>query len=247
MWRRTYQEPSIENVTIDRCDQNGDLNDDGKYFRATFDWALGENTEGAVKQVSIAYKLTTSTSWSNNIVTASGTSGSVDKIIGFGLLSTENTYDICITVSDNTGSTEYYGTLPATKYIIDFSPQGGVGFGRPAPAEQTVSFNVPMVIDGIDMFFKSGFYNLFDDMQQIDKNLSKILSSPFLDKKEYSKQIMEYTDKNFSRSYNTETVYPILMKYGLFPPEKIDSRIQELESNLERNSIQNDGDYGYYS
>ena len=95
--------------------------------------------------------------------------------------------------------------------------------------------------------FKSGFYNLFDDMPQIDKNLSKILSSPFLDKKEYSKQIMEYADKNFSRSYNTETVYPILMKYGLLPPEKIDSRIQELESNLERNSIQNDSDYGYYS
>ena len=84
-------------------------------------------------------------------------------------------------------------------------------------------------------------------MPQIDKNLRKILSSPFLDKKEYSKQIMEYADKNLSRSYNTETVYLILMKYGLLPPEKIDSRIQELESNLERNSIQNDSDYGYYS
>ena len=163
MWRRTYQEPSIENVTIDRCNQNGDLNDDGKYFRATFDWALGENTEGAVKQVSIAYKLTTSTSWSNNIVTASGTSGSVDKIIGFGLLSTENTYDIRITVSDNTGSTEYYGTLPATKYIIDFSPQGGVGFGRPAPAEQTVSFNCPVVFDGTELYMTNGSSIYFED------------------------------------------------------------------------------------
>ena len=46
---------------------------------------------------------------------------------------------------------------------MDFSPQGGVGFGRPAPAEQTVSFNVPVVIDGIDMFFKSGFGMYFQD------------------------------------------------------------------------------------
>lgn len=166
MWRQAYEKPSIENVKVDRCNSDGVLNDDGTYFTISFDWKIDAENSGGLKSIQVSYKLSTNTTWTNYPITSSGTSGSVtNKVYGLGLLSTENPYDVKVTVTDNKNSSEYIALLPATKYIIDFSPQGGVGFGRPAPAEQTVSFNVPMVIDGINMFFKSGFGMYFQDTE----------------------------------------------------------------------------------
>ena len=163
IWELAYTAPVISNVQIDRSDSDGTLNDDGKYGKVSFDWQLDTANSGGVQSIKIQYKKTSGGSYINLTETASGTSGSVSRVFGSGVLEVDSTYDVLITVSDAKGSSQYHGTLAATKYIMDFSPQGGVGFGRPAPAEQTVSFNVPMVIDGIDMFFKSGFGMYFQD------------------------------------------------------------------------------------
>ena len=158
IWELAYTAPVIFNVKIDRSDSDGTLNDDGKYGKVSFDWQLDTQNSGGIKSIKIQYKKTSSTgSYINLTETASGTSGSVTRVFGSGVLDVDSAYDVLITVTDQKGSSQYHGIMSATKYIMDFSPQGGVGFGRPAPAEQTVSFNVPMVIDGIDMFFKSGF------------------------------------------------------------------------------------------
>mgnify|MGYP005796746385 CR=1 FL=1 len=163
IWELAYTAPVISNVQIDRSDSDGTLNDDGKYGKVSFDWQLDTSNSGGVQSIKIQYKKTSGGSYINLTETASGTSGSVSRVFGSGVLDVDSTYDVLITVSDAKGSSQYHGTLAATKYIMDFSPQGGVGFGRPAPAEQTVSFNVPVVIDGMDMFFKSGFGMYFQD------------------------------------------------------------------------------------
>ena len=163
IWELAYTAPVISNVQIDRSDSDGTLNDDGKYGKVSFDWQLDTANSGGVQSIKIQYKKTSGGSYINLTETASGTSGSVSRVFGSGVLDVDSTYDVLITVSDAKRSSQYHGTLAATKYIMDFSPQGGVGFGRPAPAEQTVSFNVPVVIDGIDMFFKSGFGMYFQD------------------------------------------------------------------------------------
>lgn len=94
--------------------------------------------------------------------------------------------------------------------------------------------------------FESNIGEIFGYAPYNENLLSKILSSPFLDKDEYSKQVLEFAKKNFSRSYTTETIYPALMKYDMLPTEIIDDRIKELENNLERNAVNNDSGYGYY-
>ena len=94
--------------------------------------------------------------------------------------------------------------------------------------------------------FESNIGEIFGYAAYNENLLSKILSSPFLNKDEYSKQVLEFAKKNFSRSYTTETIYPALMKYGMLPTEIIDDRIKELENNLERNAVNNDSGYGYY-
>lgn len=166
IWELAYTAPVISNVKIDRSDSDGTLNDDGKYGKVSFDWQLDTENSGGIKSIKIQYKKTSSTgSYINLTETASGTSGSVTRVFGSGVLDVDSAYDVLITVTDQKGSSQYHDIMSATKYIMDFSPQGGVGFGRPAPAEQTVSFNVPMVIDGIDMFFKSGFGMYFQDTE----------------------------------------------------------------------------------
>lgn len=95
--------------------------------------------------------------------------------------------------------------------------------------------------------FESDIGKIFESSEHINKRLSKILASPFLNKDEYSKQVLEFAKKNFSKSYTTETIYPALMKYDMLPTEIIDDRIKELEVNLEQDAVNNDSGYGYYS
>lgn len=136
MWRRAYNPPVIENVKIDRSTSLGTITDEGDMAAVSFDWRLDENS-GGLESIKVGYRREGG-SWFDSTVTASGMSGHVEKKTVGLMLSTENSYEIRILVTDDKGSTEYIGTLPATKYIIDFSPEGGIGFGKPAPDDQTI-------------------------------------------------------------------------------------------------------------
>lgn len=136
MWRRAYNPPVIENVKIDRSTSLGTITDKGDMAAVSFDWRLDENS-GGLESIKVGYRREGG-SWFDSTVTASGMSGHVEKKTVGLMLSTENSYEIRILVTDDKGSTEYIGTLPATKYIIDFSPEGGIGFGKPAPDDQTI-------------------------------------------------------------------------------------------------------------
>ena len=136
MWRRAYNPPVIENVKIDRSTSLGSITDEGDMAAVSFDWRLDENS-GGLESIKVGYRREGG-SWFDSTVTASGMSGHVEKKTVGLMLSTENSYEIRILVTDDKGSTEYIGTLPATKYIIDFSPEGGIGFGKPAPDDQTI-------------------------------------------------------------------------------------------------------------
>ena len=136
MWRLAYNPPVIENVKIDRSTSLGTITDEGDMAAVSFDWRLDENS-GGLESIKVGYRREGG-SWFDSTVTASGMSGHVEKKTVGLMLSTENSYEIRILVTDDKGSTEYIGTLPATKYIIDFSPEGGIGFGKPAPDDQTI-------------------------------------------------------------------------------------------------------------
>lgn len=136
MWRLAYNPPVIENVKIDRSTSLGTITDEGDMAAVSFDWRLDENS-GGLESIKVGYRREGG-SWFDSTVTASGMSGHVEKKTVGLMLSTENSYEIRILVTDDKGSTEYIGTLPATKYIIDFSPEGGIGLGKPAPDDQTI-------------------------------------------------------------------------------------------------------------
>ena len=129
IWSLAYVEPIIEITSLDRCTSSGTYTDDGTYAKIIFNWS----TEYSVSSMTVEYKLSTSSSWiSGGSISASGTSGTSQKIFG-GSLDSESQYDVKITVTDSNGSSIAIKTLGAMTFEIDFlSGGGGVSIGKPA-------------------------------------------------------------------------------------------------------------------
>lgn len=132
VWELAYTKPRITGVSVARCDVNGTVSDTGTYALVKFNWA----TDKTVSSVKIAWESTSTT------VSATGTSGSVSKVIGAGELSAEKTYTITITVTDSLGNTSVTNTLNGTMFVVDFINGGdGVSFGKPAELHNYADFN----------------------------------------------------------------------------------------------------------
>lgn len=137
VWSLAYQKPRIVNVTTVRCDSVGYADDEGQNGLVSFDWEC----DRTVSSIVIKYKLTSDTAWTSETVTASGTSGTVSHVTGGGSLSTENTYDIHITVSDSGGSSYVISSLTSMKFVIDILAGGkGIAFNKTAELEGVADF-----------------------------------------------------------------------------------------------------------
>lgn len=138
IWSSTYVKPSISSVSADRCDSAGAVDDNGTYAIVKFNWS----TSITVKSVKIEWKEESSsvTTWSSTNISATGTSGSVSKVVG-GSLATETSYSIRVTVTDNTDSSERYISISGSVFPIDILGCGpnykqGVAIGKPAENEE---------------------------------------------------------------------------------------------------------------
>lgn len=137
VWEIAYIKPRISNLSIIRCDSTGTANDEGQNGLIGFDWEC----DLAVKSITIKWKLPSATTWSSTSVSVSGTSGTVNHVIGSNALSNESSYDIHITVSDSSGSSYATGTLTSMKFVIDVLNGGkGIAFGKTAELEDTAEF-----------------------------------------------------------------------------------------------------------
>lgn len=130
-------------------EESGTVSDAGTYFQTSFDWA----TDEALQSITVKYKPSTSSTWTTNTISDSGTSGSVSKL--FGPISVENGYDIQVTVADASGSTTVTGFVPGKAYTIDCKRGGkGVAFGKPAETEDLfevdwdAQFNKTLKVNG---------------------------------------------------------------------------------------------------
>lgn len=136
VWELSYVKPKISSFTAGRCDSAGTANDEGTYGLVKFNWT----TTYSVSKVLIEWESGSGGSGSKTI-TASGTSGSVNTIIGDGTLTTEATYTIRVTVSDSGGSAYATKSISGLKFVIDVRNGGtGVAFGKPAEKSDYADF-----------------------------------------------------------------------------------------------------------
>lgn len=137
VWELAYIKPRIANVSTVRCNSSGTADDEGQNGLVSFDWECNK----AVSSIVIKWKLSSATSWSSTTVSVTGTSGTVNHVVGSNALSTESAYDIHITVSDSGGSSYAISSLSSMKFVIDALAGGkGIAFGKTAELENVAEF-----------------------------------------------------------------------------------------------------------
>lgn len=139
VWELAYVKPRITGLSVDRCDSEGLLDDEGSYALVEFNWA----TDQTCKSILIEYKMTSDSEWTKaTTLTSSTTSDIVSVIIGDGTLDVDHTYDVRVTVTDANGSTARPALLAGVNYIIDILAEGkGIAFNKPAELEGVADFN----------------------------------------------------------------------------------------------------------
>ena len=137
VWELAYTYPRASMLVITRCDSSGTASEDGTYFKISFDWA----TDKTISSITVKWKGSPDTDWTSSTISASGTSGSVNKILGSGSILVDSAYRIKLTISDSQGSTDYNRTLPGKVYLIDFL-SGGKGAAIGKAAETTGMLDV---------------------------------------------------------------------------------------------------------
>lgn len=149
IWEIAYIPPTITNISVDRCYSSGEIADDGTYLKVSFNYQLDSVYSGGMDYIQLGYKLSSAASYANlSTYTPSAMSGSFSQIIGSGLIETEYAYDIQIIVKDQKGSSTIVRSVAPLSYIIDFSPEGGVAIGKPAPSDKSFEIDVPTTFDG---------------------------------------------------------------------------------------------------
>lgn len=140
VWVLAYTAPRISNLSVNRCDSNGTASDEGTYFKIGFSWATDKEITG----IGVQWQMSSASSRASSSISASGTNGTVQSILGGGEISTEYTYDVTLTVSDAAGSSTISRVLPSLAYAIDFRAGGkGVSFGKPADVDNLFDVNFP--------------------------------------------------------------------------------------------------------
>ena len=136
VWELSYEKPRITNASVSRCSVTGVVTSKGKNALISFSWACDKT----VSSITVSYKLSSGTSWTDTSVTASGTSGNVSGlVVGSDGLDVDSTYDIRITVADSGGSSQLTYILLGTQFIIDILNGGkGVCIGGEATVENAL-------------------------------------------------------------------------------------------------------------
>ena len=139
VWELAYKKPRITYVSTARCDSDGSFNDEGSNGLISFAWECDKT----VTSIVIKWKLTTDNKWASSNVSASGTGGVVNHIIGYDGLDVEKTYDIQIVVSDGSGSSYAIATISSMVFVIDAKAGGkGVAFGKTAELDGVAEFEL---------------------------------------------------------------------------------------------------------
>ena len=146
VWELAYSKPSITSVSIERCDANGNDDDEGGYAKVNFDWSVftssssryyGGNTypyaDNTISSASVTVGTFTET------FTASDT---LPIIVGDGSFSTDAQYDASISITDSQSivsshTTTVTGTLATSFFPMDFNADGtAMGIFMPAPDDE---------------------------------------------------------------------------------------------------------------
>lgn len=155
VWQIAYTKPRITNLTAGRCNSAGTLTDSGRYIKVAFKWASDKTIAAASSYIQWhCGELNGSMERQYLTGKISGMSGSVSIVVGANAINTDYSWDITVYLQDASGNNQSSTTVGTAKYIIDFSPKGGVAIGAAAQNSERFDVEVPMYI-GRPMYSES--------------------------------------------------------------------------------------------
>ena len=163
VWELAYSKPRINNLSVVRCDSEGNITDDGESALVTFDWVCDKD----IVEIKVTMESVTGSQHITYSVSASGTSGSASRMIGGfddeqATLYQDLSYTIQVIVRDSIDSYSKSVTLNGQIFPIDFLAGGkGAAFGKPAERENVLDiafvtnpiggFENPVLASGTDL------------------------------------------------------------------------------------------------
>lgn len=138
-----YAAPTISSFTVQRCNQNGTLNDEGEYLRIAYNYAITALNNRNDKSCTIAYKrdgdasyttLKTESLYTNNLTYTTTVKFSGDYA-----------YNVRITIDDYFRSATYEIEVPTAFTLVDYHSSGrGIAFGKVAERSNAMEIALDM-------------------------------------------------------------------------------------------------------
>jgi hypothetical protein len=143
-----YSAPSITAFSVQRCDASGTADDSGDYAKITYSYAVSSVSKKNTCSAKIEYKQSSATSWAGTLATSTAYSKST-SVVPITVLSSENQWDIRLTVTDYFSSATYTAILPSAAVIMDFLADGtGMGIGQVSEKSGTLQVGMDAEFNG---------------------------------------------------------------------------------------------------
>lgn len=131
VWELAYVKPRITNLSISRCLSDKTISDEGQNALVVFNWASDRD----ISSITVEWKVAdvSVTDWDDIPVEATGTSGTVEQVVGDDLISNESTYYVRVTVTDSVDESSAVAFLSGLSLSLDFKLNNkGGAVGKPA-------------------------------------------------------------------------------------------------------------------
>lgn len=145
-----YHSPTISNFSVERCNSDGSVNDEGEYLKVTYSVDISPLSNKNAKTAKISYKKQSESTWTDKTVTLS-TYSDKNKTAVYPANS-EYSYDVKLEVNDSFNiPTSISKVLASAFSLMDFHHSGtGIGIGKVSEKENTLDVALSLIVKNID-------------------------------------------------------------------------------------------------
>ena len=146
-WVVAHSNPTIQSITVKRCDADGTDNVEGTRMHVVATWKVDNTTDGFTDTVGSTFKVTLG--GTTDTVNLSGTSGTVD-FVHSATAAIGSSYTVTSVLADSKGySTTRTSTLSVAYFTMHFKAGGrGVGIGKPATVDNLLDVGMDVRSSG---------------------------------------------------------------------------------------------------
>ena len=142
-----YSDPKITAFTVDRCDSDGAINDEGEYVRISYAFDVTSLSDKNDKSYIIGYKLKTDSDFTT-LIGGSAYSLSTTHIPDV-IFSGDNAYDFIITVTDYFKSVSHIDDISTAFTLVDYHSSGtGMAIGKVSEKQDTLEIALDVEFTG---------------------------------------------------------------------------------------------------